>query len=67
MPISPHRIARILDPRTVLETLLDSTKSFEIRERGLSTKYVSKKSLKLTDAEKNKLSIILWGEEADRI
>jgi hypothetical protein len=26
-----------------------------------------KKSLKLTDAEKNKLSKTLWGERADRI
>jgi hypothetical protein len=30
-------------------------------------KYPSKEALKLTDAEKHKLSKTLWGEEADRI
>jgi hypothetical protein len=50
-----------------LETLLDSIKSFERPERDLITKHSSKKALKLTDAEKNKLSKTLWGEEADRI
>jgi hypothetical protein len=58
---------RILDSRPVLETSINSIKNFRTHEWDLTTKYSSKKALKLTDAEKHKLSKTLWGEEADRI
>jgi hypothetical protein len=53
---------QILDVRAVLETSLNSTKNFERRKWDSTTKYVSKKALKLTDAKK-KLSKILWGKK----
>jgi hypothetical protein len=46
---------RILNPRPVLESSLNSTKSFEKREQDLTTKYLSKKALKLIDVPKHKL------------
>jgi hypothetical protein len=43
---------QILDPRTVLKTSLNSTRSFQRHACDLATKYSSKKALKLTNVEK---------------
>jgi hypothetical protein len=43
---------RILDLKPVLETLVNSTKNLRTRKWDLTERYLSKKALKLTDAEK---------------
>jgi hypothetical protein len=49
LPISQ---LKILNPRPFLESSLNSTGSFKRRKQDLATKFSSKKSLKLTNAEK---------------
>jgi hypothetical protein len=44
-----------LDSRPVLETSLNSIRRLRTREWDLTTKYLSKKALKLTDAEKKQI------------
>ncbi len=58
---------RILDSKPVLETSLNFTKNFWTRKWDLTTKYLSKKALKLTYAEKHKLLKILLRVGVDKI
>jgi hypothetical protein len=49
---SQYLSSGFLDPRPVLKTSLNSTWSFKRHVCDLAKKYLSKKALKLTDAEK---------------